>query len=524
MKFEDFSLSKETLKAISEIGFEEPTPIQVSAIPLLLKGLDVVGQAQTGTGKTAAFGVPIVEKCQRGKNPFAIILEPTRELAVQVSQEINKIGKFKKINVLPVYGGTSIERQIKALKRGVDVIVGTPGRIIDHINRKTIFLSDVKIVVLDEADEMLNMGFIEDIETILRTTPQDRQTLLFSATMPQPIMSIAKKYMKNPEKIRVNTKDVVVPKIKQIFYEVREEDKINALSRLIDVEDPQLAIVFCHTKREVDDVSTKLVQMGYNAGALHGDYTQARREEIMKKFKEGRLDILVATDVAARGLDIQNVTHVINYSIPQNPDSYIHRIGRTGRAGKSGMAITFVTPREYRHLRLIEKTAKTVIDRKRLPSHADVIRAKEKNIAKDIEEIIRENKHTDYISAVRELSEQFSFGDIAAAALYAAYGEVKEMPVEESYEKVKTNDMPEAGIVRLFMTIGRRDKIKVPDIVKSIASEANIPYSKIGNIAVFDKFTFVEVPEELADRVIRSVDDMMMKGRRIKVQKAKART
>lgn len=524
MKFEDFSLSKETLKSISEMGFEEPTPIQVSAISLLLEGLDIVGQAQTGTGKTAAFGIPIVEKCRKDKNPFAIILEPTRELAVQVSQEINKIGKFRKINVLPVYGGTSIERQIKALQRGVDVIVGTPGRVIDHINRKTISLSDIKIVVLDEADEMLNMGFIEDIETILKTTPAERQTLLFSATMPQPIMSIAKRYMKSPEKVKVNTKDVVVAKIKQIFYEVREEDKVNALSKLIDVEDPELAIVFCHTKREVDDVSMKLGQMGYNAGALHGDYTQARREEVMGKFKDGMLDILVATDVAARGLDIQNVTHVINYNIPQNPESYIHRIGRTGRAGKSGMAITLVTPREYRHLRLIEKTAKTIIDRKKLPSVADVIKAREKNISKDIEEIIKGDKHTGYVSAVKELSEQYSFGDIAAAALYAAYGELRETPVEERYEKAGVKDGPKNGMVRLFMTIGRKDKIKVPDIVKSIASEANIPYSKIGNIDVLDKFTFVEVPEDLADRVIRSVDDMMMKGRRVKVQKAKART
>jgi len=374
-------------------------------------------------------------------------------------------------------------------------------------------------VVLDEADEMLNMGFIEDIETILKTTPAERQTLLFSATMPQPIMSIAKRYMKSPEKVKVNTKDVVVSKIKQIFYEVREEDKVNALSRLIDVEDPQLAIVFCHTKREVDEVSMKLAQMGYNAGALHGDYTQARREEVMGKFKNNMLDILVATDVAARGLDIQNVTHVINYNIPQNPESYIHRIGRTGRAGKSGMAITLVTPRKYRHLRLIEKTAKTVIDRKRLPSAADVIKAREKNIAKDIEGIIKGDKHIGYVSAAKELSEQYSFGDIAAA-LYAAYGEVKETPVEERYEKAGAKD----GMVRLFITIGRKDKIKVPDIVKSIASEANIPYSKIGNIDALDKFTLVEVPEDLADRVIRSVDDMMMKGRRVKVQKAKART
>lgn len=520
MKFEDFLLSKEVLKAVSEIGFEEPTPIQVSAIPLILNGLDLIGQAQTGTGKTAAFGIPIVEKYDKGRNPFAIVLEPTRELAVQVSQEINKIGKFRKINVLPVYGGTSIERQIRALHRGVDVIVGTPGRIIDHINRNTISLSNTKIVVLDEADEMLNMGFIEDIETILKTTPTERQTLLFSATMPHTIMDIAKRHMKKPEKIRVNTKDVVVSKIKQIFYEVREEDKINALSRLIDVEDPQLAIVFCHTKREVDEVSMKLGQMGYNAGALHGDYTQARREEVMGKFKNGLLDILVATDVAARGLDIQNVTHVINYNIPQNPESYIHRIGRTGRAGKSGMAITFVTPREYRHLRLIEKTAKTVIDKKKLPTHADVIKAREKNITRDIEEIIEKNKHVAYVSAARELSERYSFGDIAAAALYAAYGEMKKSPMEEHYGKAEAKN----GMVRLFMTIGRKDKIKVADIVKSIAAEANISHSKIGNINVLDKFTFVEVPEDLADQVIRSVDDIIMKGRRIKIQPAKAKT
>lgn len=516
MKFEDFSLSKETMKAISEIGFEEPTPIQASTIPRIMSGTDIIGQAQTGTGKTAAFGIPIVEMCSKGKNSFAIILEPTRELAVQVAQEINRIGVHKRVSVLPVYGGKSIDSQIKTLKRGVDVIVGTPGRVIDHINRKTISLADIKIVVLDEADEMLNMGFIEDIETILKTTPAERQTLLFSATMPQPIMNIAKRYMKTPERIRVNTKDVVIPKIKQVFYEVREEDKINALSKLLDVEDPQLAIVFCHTKRDVDEVAMKLGQMGYNAGALHGDFQQARRDEVMHKFKNNMLDLLIATDVAARGLDIQNVSHVINYSIPQNSEGYIHRIGRTGRAGKAGIAITFVTPREYRHLRSIERTAMTRIDKKHLPTPADVIKAREKNISREISEIIKENKHTAYTPALKDLSEEYSFGDIAAAALYAAYGEVKEQPVEKPEAK--------AGMARLFMTIGRKDQIKVPDIVKSIASEANIPFSKIGNIAVFDKFTFVEVPAELAERVIRSVDDMIVKGKRVKVQHAKAKS
>ena len=515
MNFEDFNLSRETMKSISEIGFEEPTPIQVSAIPLIMSGRDIVGQAQTGTGKTAAFGIPIVEKCQKGRNPFAIILEPTRELAVQVAQEINKIGKHKKISVLPVYGGTSIERQIKAFQRGVNVVVGTPGRVIDHLNRKTLSLADVKIVVLDEADEMLDMGFIEDMETILKAIPSERQGLLFSATIPQPIMNIARRYMKNPEKIRANTKDVIVPKIRQIFYEVREPDKINALSKLLDVEDPQLAIVFCHTKRDVDEVSMKLGQMGYNAGALHGDFTQARRDEVMGKFKTGMLDILVATDVAARGLDIKDVTHVINYSIPQNPDSYVHRIGRTGRAGKSGIAITLVNPREYRHLRLIEKTAKTVIDKKKLPTQKDVIKAKEKNVIRDISGIIKENKHEAYLSLCKELSEEYEFGDIAAAALYAAFGEVKETPPE---------DIEKDGTARLFMTIGRTDKIQVADIVKSISSESGIPFHKIGKIDVFEKFTFVEVPKEFADNVIRSVNDVIMKGKRVKVQRAKART
>ncbi len=516
MKFEDFSLSKETLKSISVMGYEEPTPIQVSAIPMVMEGKDIVGQAQTGTGKTAAFGIPIVELHRKGKKPFAIILEPTRELAVQVAQELNKIGTKKNINVLPVYGGKSIDTQIKALKRGVDVVVGTPGRVIDHIKRKTISLSEIKIVVLDEADEMLDMGFVEDITTILECTPAERQTLLFSATMPQPIMNIAKRYMRNPEKIRINPKDLVVTEIKQVFYEVRDADKINALSRLLDVEDPQLAIVFCHTKRDVDEVAMKLEQTGYNASALHGDYTQARRDEVMEKFKRGTIDVLVATDVAARGLDIKNVTHVFNYSIPQNPDSYIHRIGRTGRAGKSGIAITLVSPREYRHLRLIEKTARTTIDRKKLPSSQDVIKAKKKNITKDISEVISQGRHAPYQSFIGELSEQFSFADIAAAAFHLAFGEPKEPTVEEPVEKT--------GLARLFMTIGRKDKVKVPDIIKSIATEANIPHHKIGKIDVFDNFTFVEVPAELADRVIRSVDDVIMMGRRVKIQQAQGKS
>jgi ATP-dependent RNA helicase DeaD len=445
MNFEDFRLSQETLKSISELGFEEPTPIQVSAIPTLLSGKDLVGQAQTGTGKTAAFAIPIAERCRKGRKPFAIILEPTRELAVQVAQEMYKIGKHKKISVLPVYGGTSIERQIKTLQRGVNIIVGTPGRVIDLINRKVLSLSEIKIVVLDEADEMLDMGFLDDIEIILKETPAERQTLLFSATIPQQIINIAKRYMTNPEKIHVNTRDIVIPEIRQLFYEVGEESRINALSRLLDVEDPELAIVFCHTKRDVDDVCMKLSQLGFNAGAIHGDFTQARRDEVMRKFRGGVLDILVATDVAARGLDIKNVSHVINYGIPQNPDSYVHRIGRTGRAGKSGIAITLITPREYKHLRLIERTARTVINRKKLPSRADVLKAREDNIARDIAGIIRENRHSAYLQTVKELSESFAFGDIAAAALCAAFGQKKDASAEGGYIPEESVHLPVDG-------------------------------------------------------------------------------
>ncbi len=515
MKFEDFGLSRDTLRTISKIGFEEPTPIQVAAVPRIMRGSDVIGQAQTGTGKTAAFGIPIIEMQRKGRKPFAIILEPTRELAVQVSQELNRIGSGKNIHAFPVYGGKSMENQIRTLRAGVDVVVGTPGRLIDHIQRRTLSLSDIRIIVLDEADEMLDMGFIEDIETILTATPAERQTLLFSATMPQPILNISRKYMRSPEKIRINPRDIVVPEIKQVFYEVRDADKIDALTRLIDVEDPQLAIVFCHTKRDVDDVALKLQQMGYNANALHGDFTQAHRDEVMEKFKRGKLEILVATDVAARGLDIKNVTHVINFSIPQNPENYIHRIGRTGRAGKSGIAITLVTPREYRHLRLIEKTARTTIDKKRLPSTKEVLKAKHKSITKEISEIITEKKHEGYLSMVEGLSTTCSIVEIAAASLYLAFGEYKVASLQEPAER--------GGTARLFMTIGKKDKISVSNIVKTIASGARIPGSRIGKIDVHDSFTFVEVPADLADMVIHSLDDVIMMGRRISVKQARAR-
>ncbi len=517
-KFYEFGISDIVLKSLSDMGFEEPTPIQKIAIPPAMEGKDLVGQAQTGTGKTAAFGIPIVEKGKRGKIPYAIVLTPTRELAMQVAQELNKIGQGKGILCVPIYGGQSIERQFQSLRKGVDIVVGTPGRVIDHIKRKTLILKEIKIVVLDEADEMLNMGFIEDMKRILKEIPEKRQTMLFSATMPPEIRSIAMKYMNNPENVRVNATEMVVSKIKQVFYEVREEDKINALTRLLDVEDPSLTLIFCHTKRDVDDVSGRLQKMGYYAGAIHGDFTQSHRDEMMGKFKKGDIDILVATDVASRGLDIPDVSHVINYSIPQDPDSYIHRMGRTGRAGKSGIALTFVTPREYRHLKLIEKSAKTKISKAKLPTKDEVKKAREGEMIAGLEHEITEKKHAKYLPLAEKLFARYSPEDVAAAALSIIFGDMEVGDIKESGTVQPSSD---TGFVRLFMTIGRKDKIKVADIVKSISAEADIPARKIGNIALFDTFSFVEVPADLADRVISAINDIMMHGRRVRIQHAK---
>jgi len=517
-KFYEFGISDTILKSLSDMGFEEPTPIQKIAIPPVMEGKDIVGQAQTGTGKTAAFGIPIVEKGKRGKFPYAIVLTPTRELAMQVAQELNKIGQGKGILSVPIYGGQSIERQFQSLRKGVDVVVGTPGRVIDHIKRKTLMLKDIKMLVLDEADEMLNMGFIEDMKRILKEIPEKRQTMLFSATMPPEIRAIAMKYMNNPENVRVDATEMVVSKIKQVFYEVREEDKINALTRLLDVEDPSLTLVFCHTKRDVDDVSGKLQKLGYYAGAIHGDFTQSHRDEMMGKFKKGDIDILVATDVAARGLDITNVSHVINYSIPQDPDSYIHRIGRTGRAGKSGIALTFVTPREYRHLKLIEKSAKTKISKAKLPTKDEVKKAREGEMMAGLEQEISENRHAKYLPLAGKLFAKYSPEDVAAAALSIIFGD---MDVSDIKEFAAERPSSSTGFVRLFMTIGRKDRIKVGDIVKSISDEADIPARKIGNVALFDTFSFVEVPADLADRVISAINDSVLHGRRVRIQHAK---
>ena len=521
--FNDFNLGSEVLKAISAMGFEEPTPIQERTIPVLLSGKDVVGQAQTGTGKTAAFGIPIIERMDRTVfSVQAIILTPTRELAVQVAEEMNKLGKFKKTLALPIYGGTSIERQITALKKGVQIVVGTPGRVIDHIQRGTLRLKDVKIVVLDEADEMLDMGFVDDITTILKETPEARQTLLFSATMPEEILRISKRYMRNPEKVKIALDTLTAPKINQIFYEVRPAEKLEALSRLIDAEDSDLFLVFCHTKRDVDEVASNLKLRGYEAEAIHGDFSQAQRDSVMKKFRESKIDVLVATDVAARGIDISNISHVVNYSIPQNPESYVHRIGRTGRAGREGVAITFVTPHEDRQLRVIQAMAKTKLKKGKLPTAEQVMEARTETLREKVQEFIDDKRFDTFLKMAERLAEGIEPIELAATLLKFHLEGFAKVPEREA--GVSLDDTGAAqGMVRLFMTVGREQNVRAGDIIKAIADKANIPGKAIGGINIFDKFTFVEVPRDAAEKVIDVMHQSMISGQKVAVAPAKPR-
>lgn len=376
--FKSLGLSEDVLKVLEAKGFETPTPIQKKTIPAILNGeKDIVGQAHTGTGKTAAFGLPIMEQLKEGVNAVQVlVLTPTRELAIQVAEEIQSLKGKKRLSVVPVYGGQAISLQLRSLKKGVDIVVGTPGRIIDHINRRTLKLGEISFLVLDEADEMLNMGFLDDVKEIMEKTPESKRTLLFSATMPAPILQIAKKYMHDYELIKVTSNQLTVSNTDQIYFEVSEADKFEALSRIIDIEEDFYGLVFCRTKRDTDNVSRHLGERGYDVDALHGDISQAQREQILNKFKRKAINVLVATDVAARGIDVQDLTHVINYALPNDPQAYVHRIGRTGRAGKQGIAITFITPAEYRRLQYIKQAAKTDIRKAELPKVKDVIQTK----------------------------------------------------------------------------------------------------------------------------------------------------
>ncbi|MCF8565857.1 DEAD/DEAH box helicase [Alicyclobacillus tolerans] len=434
--FTEMEISDDILKSLEQMGFETATAIQTLAIPVALSGRDLIGQAQTGTGKTVAFAIPMVQKVVPTADPIqGLILTPTRELCIQVAEEVLKVGSEKGVRVLAIYGGQDIERQIRALRNRPQVIVATPGRLLDHMNRRTIRLNAVHTVVLDEADEMLDMGFIEDIEAILGACPEDRQTLLFSATMKPGVQNLAKKFMKDFEMVAVKTQEMTVPTIEQVYYEVNEGQKLDVLTRLLDIQNPELAIVFGRTKRRVDELTRALQTRGYLADGLHGDLSQRQRDNVMAKFREGALEVLVATDVAARGLDVSGVTHVFNFDIPQDMDSYVHRIGRTGRAGKTGIASTFVSPREMEHLRAIERFAKRKINRQPLPSFTEARVGKQK-IA--MEQLLDESRGSD-LSGIRmlaeELLQQQDSVSLVSAAIKLLTKNTKEVPIKLTAEQ-----------------------------------------------------------------------------------------
>ena len=435
--FNDFGLTEPVIRSINNMGFEEATPIQEQAIPIGLSGQDLIGQAHTGTGKTAAFGIPMVEFFDINRDQIqGMVLTPTRELAIQVAEELNKIGQFKGIRTLPIYGGQDILRQIRALKNRPHIIVGTPGRLMDHMRRKTVRLNQVRMVVLDEADEMLNMGFIEDIETILTEVPEERQTLLFSATMPGPILTLARRFMKSPEIIRIEGKQVTVANTEQSYIEVEERQKFDVFCRLLDIQSPDRSIVFGRTKRRVDELFEALTKRGYSAEALHGDLAQSKRDLVMRRFKEGTIEVLVATDVAARGLDISDVTHIYNFDIPQDSESYVHRIGRTGRAGKTGVAVTFVTPREIYQLRAIENMTKGKIARMPVPTIKEAIEGQQR-LAVDQLLLALENGGgiNNYKSLAEGLLEDNDAVTLLAAALKVLTKEPVQVPITLTEER-----------------------------------------------------------------------------------------
>ncbi|MDN5304938.1 MAG: ATP-dependent helicase DeaD [Fusobacteriaceae bacterium] len=535
MNFNEFNIKEEIKKAISELGYIEPTEIQEKAIPLLLEGSDMIGQSQTGTGKTAAFSIPALNKVDVSiKSPQIIVVCPTRELAVQVSNEFEKLSKYmKELNVLSIYGGTSIERQIKALKRGVQIIVGTPGRIMDHLRRRTLKVDNINTVILDEADEMLKMGFREDIETILEDVNEDRQTVLFSATMPQVIMNIAKKYQKNPKLVKITQKTVTSDTIKQHYYLINERDKNEAVNRLIHYYNPEKSIIFCNTKSKVDDITEQLQKLGLQCEKIHGDLKQEARMRVLQRFNEGDLQVIIATDVAARGLDIQNVELVINYDLPDKEEYYVHRIGRSGRAGKEGHSITLTTPREKRKLVNIEKYINKEITKKLIPSKEDLKLKQMENFLFTIEENIEKSDDLDvYFEILHNLFDRgYEINEIAAVLLKmnTEFYEDEKSKDDINYKEIRKNKESNRGrdnkdTTRMYINVGRKDKITKKDVLGAILNECNLKSQDVGNIDILDKFSFVEIRKSKADKVLKILNDnKQIKGKKISIEKAKKR-
>ena len=510
--FEALGLGADVLRAVREVGYEQPTPVQLQTIPVLLEGRDLMAQSQTGTGKTAAFALPLIERIDRSSNAVqGLVLAPTRELAVQVAETVHKLGKYHRITDLPVYGGQPIERQLRALARGAQIVVGTPGRLMDHIRRGTLDLSAVRTVVLDEADQMLDMGFIEDVEFILDQVPEGRQIALFSATLPPRIRSLARKYLHDPEVLAIARERVTVPEVTQYCVETVRQGKLDALTRILDMERPESAMVFVRTKRETDELGESLVGRGYQAEVIHGDLSQAQRERAIAGFRAGRSDVLVATDVAARGLDIPDVSHVINYDIPLDPEAYVHRVGRTARAGKPGTAITFVTPRERGLLRTIEQLTGVKLKRMRIPSPADIAERRAQLFRDTLRATIDAGHLEPYLVMIEQLGEDYDLAEVAAGAIKLALDEQMQAPGAED------GAASEDGMERLFIRAGRRDRVSARDLVGAIANEAGIPGREIGAVDIYDNFSFVDVPRQQARRVMDALNRSGVRGRRVSV-------
>lgn len=513
--FNDLGLSQTALTAINKKGFEEPTAIQAMTIPVMLRDdTNIIAQAQTGTGKTAAFGLPLIEMINiDSKAVQAIILVPTRELAIQVSEEINSLKGVKDLRIVPIYGGQSIDQQFRRLKRGVHIVVGTPGRVIDHLKRKTLKLGNIEHLILDEADEMLNMGFIEDIEEIMKYTNPDKRTLLFSATMPKKIKALAHKYMEGYELLAVK-EQLTTDLTEQIYFEVKAADKFEALCRIIDIESDFYGLVFCRTRSDVDDVVTHLIDRGYDAEGIHGDISQVQREKTLGKFRDQKIRILIATDVAARGIDVINLTHVINYSLPQNPDSYVHRIGRTGRAGHEGTAITFITPSEYNRLMFIQRIAKTDIKRSEVPKVKDIIQIKKKNISDDLVAVLEDQIDTEYYNWAKQLLTEYNPTRILAAVLNYSFEEELD---PDSYGQIqeitkKGKQLDKQGKTRLFVALGKKDRINAKKLVELIMKRVSVKSREINDIQVMEKFSFVTVPFDKAEKIVVSFREKGRKG------------
>ena len=565
--FTTLDLDPRLLTTIAGLGYEEPTPIQREAIPPLLAGRDLLAEAPTGTGKTAAFALPTLQRIPIGNagegSTSALVLVPTRELAMQVAEALHKYGRELGARVLPVYGGQPIGQQLRGLRRGVDIVVATPGRAVDHLKRGSLRFDAVEVVVLDEADEMLDMGFAEDLETILAATPTERQTALFSATISPTITRIAKRHLRDPARIKVHAEKGAgdgTARVRQVAYVVRRSDKLAALCRILDVEDPASTLVFARTRGEVDDLAEALSARGHDAGALHGGLTQEARDRILGRFRDGTLDVLVATDVAARGLDIEHVSHVVNYDVPSNPDAYVHRIGRTGRAGREGVAITLVEPREHRMLRNIEAATHAKLEIAHLPTVADLRERRTEILRANLREALLGDGFDRFRGVVEPLTDEFDLVDIALAAVSLAEGSgAQDSDEVELFSPPLTAGPPQRGArptsgrparpgaiqrsgpgapgrppgparggdrpgssgpwVRLFVGGGRRAGLRPGDLVGAITNEAHVPGGVIGAIQINDGFSLVDVQESVADSVIAALRAATIRGRRLQVRR-----